>query len=63
MKHIIPVLLKQFIALDEFNEKSMSEIDNRDDGAVEVIEVNLIIVKQKKNWCEKKKTKKMRRLK
>ena len=28
-------------SLDELNEKSMAEVDNRDDGTVEVIEVKL----------------------
>ena len=48
MKLIIPVLLKLFIVLNELNEKSMSEIDNRDDGTVEVIEVKLNNRKTKK---------------
>ena len=34
--------------LNELNEKSMSDIDNRDDGTVEVIEVKLNNRKTKK---------------
>ena len=48
MKLITLVLLKQFIVLNELNEKSMSEIDKRDDGIVEVIEVKLNNRKTKK---------------
>ena len=40
----------------ELNEKAMSEIDNRNDGTVEVIEVKLNNRKtKKKNWCGKNK--------
>ena len=35
-------------SLDDLNEKEMSNIDNRDDGVVEVIEVNLTTEKPKK---------------
>ena len=35
-------------SLDELNEKSMAEVDNRDDGTVEVIEVKLNNRKTKK---------------
>ena len=39
---------KTIHSLDELNEKSMSEIDKRDDGTVEVIEVKLNNRKTKK---------------
>ena len=34
--------------LDNLNDQEMSKIDGRTDGEVEVIDVKLIIVKQKK---------------
>tara|TARA_X000001036_G_scaffold417055_1_gene434698 strand:+ start:5871 stop:6716 length:846 start_codon:yes stop_codon:yes gene_type:complete len=46
--------------LDELNEKSMSEIDKRDDGAVEVIEVKLNNRKTKKIGDEKSKDPKIK---
>ncbi len=45
-------------SLDELNEKAMSEIDNRDDGTVEVIEVKLNNRKTKKIGAEKTKNQK-----
>ncbi len=42
-------------SLNELNEKNMSEIDNRDDGTVEVIEVKLNNRKTKKIGQEKSK--------
>ena len=45
--------------LDELNEKSMSEVDKRDDGTVEVIEVKLNNRKTKKIGDEKVKTQKL----
>ena len=39
--------------LDELNEKSMSAIDSRDDGTVEVIEVKLNNKEKQKNWKKK----------
>ena len=53
---------KTIHSLDELNEKSMSDIDNRDDGTVEVIEVKLNNRKTKKigdkNLKEEKKREK-----
>ena len=42
-------------SLNELNEKSMSDIDNRDDGTVEVIEVKLNNRKTKKIGKESQK--------
>ena len=46
--------------LDELNEKSMSEVDKRDDGTVEVIEVKLNNRKTKKIGDEKSKDPKIK---
>ena len=37
----IHVHLKLFINLDELNEKKLSELENRNDGQVEIIDVKL----------------------
>ena len=44
--------------IDELNEKTMAEIDSRDDGIVEVIEVKLNNRKTKKLGKDSKDTKK-----
>ena len=48
MKHIIPAHLKQYINSKDLNEKELAEIDSRNDGEVEVIDVKLNNRKTKK---------------